>query len=50
MYKIITTIKSTETAIYDDDGSLLDEWPNHDGVVYEDTRYELTPDEIEEYK
>lgn len=49
MYKIITTIKSTETAIYDEEGTLVAEWANDDGIPQEEKRYCLTPQEIEHY-
>lgn len=50
MYKIITTIKSTETAVYDDNGELVAEWSNDDGIPQDEVQYELTPEEIEEYE
>ena len=49
MYKVITTIKSTKTAIYDEDGELIAEWANDDGIVCDEDRYEMAPDKIEEY-
>lgn len=48
-YKIISTIKSTETAIFSATGELVDEWANDDGTVYDDHREELTEEEMQDY-
>ncbi len=48
-YKVISTIKSTEVAIYDENGELVEEWQNEDGMLYDERLEELTEQEMEDY-